>query len=247
MSAPAHEKVLIVDFGSQVTQLIARRLREAGVYCEIHPYDKVEAMLEAFGPKAIILSGGPASVHEAHSPSAPQKVFELGVPVLGICYGEMTMCAQLGGAVEGGHDREFGRAEISIERESPLLEGLGALGHTETVWMSHGDKITAIPQGFDVVATSPGSPYAVIADEGRRFYGIQFHPEVVHTPRGALILRNFTHRIAGLTGDWTMASYRQEQVEKIRAQVGDAKVICGLSGGVDSSVAAVLIHEAIGE
>jgi GMP synthase (glutamine-hydrolysing) len=246
-NAAHHDRVLIVDFGSQVTQLIARRLREAGVYCEIHPYDKVEAMLEAFGPKAIILSGGPASVHEAHSPSAPQKVFELGVPVLGICYGEMTMCAQLGGAVEGGHDREFGRAEIKIERESPLLEGLGALGHTETVWMSHGDKITAIPQGFDVVATSPGSPYAVIADEGRRFYGIQFHPEVVHTPRGALILRNFTHRIAGLTGDWTMASYRQEQVQKIRAQVGDAKVICGLSGGVDSSVAAVLIHEAIGE
>ncbi|MFN9927340.1 MAG: glutamine-hydrolyzing GMP synthase, partial [Phenylobacterium sp.] len=246
-TAAQHDRVLIVDFGSQVTQLIARRLREAGVYCEIHPYDKVEAMLEAFVPKAIILSGGPASVHEAHSPSAPQKVFEMGVPVLGICYGEMTMCAQLGGAVEGGHDREFGRAEIKIERESPLLEGLGALGHTETVWMSHGDKITAIPQGCDVVATSPGSPYAVIADEGRRFYGIQFHPEVVHTPRGALILRNFTHRIAGLTGDWTMASYRQEQVQKIRAQVGDAKVICGLSGGVDSSVAAVLIHEAIGE
>jgi len=248
MTTPAHEKVLIVDFGSQVTQLIARRLREAGVYCEIHPFDKVDdAKLEAYGPKAIILSGGPASVHEDASPRAPQKVFEMGVPVLGICYGEMTMCAQLGGAVEGGHDREFGRAEIKLAKDTPLLEGLGDVGHAETVWMSHGDKITAIPQGFEVVATSEGSPYAVIADESRRFYGIQFHPEVAHTPRGALILRNFTHRIAGLKGDWTMASYRQEQVEKIRAQVGDAKVICGLSGGVDSSVAAVLIHEAIGD
>ena len=246
MTDAAHEKVLIVDFGSQVTQLIARRLRESGVYCEIHPYDKVDAILDAYGPKAVILSGGPASVHEMGSPSAPQRIFELGVPVLGICYGEMTLCAQLGGAVESGHDREFGRAEIRIERQSPLLEGLGEVGDHETVWMSHGDKITAIPLGFEVVATSDGSPYAVIADEGRRFYGIQFHPEVAHTPRGALILRNFTHRIAGLKGDWTMASYRKESVAKIRVQVGDAKVICGLSGGVDSSVAAVLIHEAIG-
>ena len=244
---PEHERVLIVDFGSQVTQLIARRLRESGVYCEIHPYDKVDAMLDGYAPKAIILSGGPASVHEAQSPSAPQRVFELGVPVLGICYGEMTMCAQLGGAVEGGHAREFGRAEISIERESPLLAGLGEAGAQEPVWMSHGDKITAIPQGFQVVAASEGSPYAVIADEARRFYGVQFHPEVAHTPRGALMLRNFTHRIAGLTGDWTMASFRQEMVARIRAQVGQGRVICGLSGGVDSSVAAVLIHEAIGE
>jgi GMP synthase (glutamine-hydrolysing) len=245
--AQAHEKVLIVDFGSQVTQLIARRLRESGVYCEIHPYDKAGAVLESFAPKAVILSGGPASVHHDDSPAAPQRIFELGVPVLGICYGEMTLCAQLGGAVEGGHHREFGRAEILIERLSPLLEGLGGIGERETVWMSHGDKVMAIPLGFEVVAASEGSPFAVIADEGRRFYGIQFHPEVAHTPRGALILRNFTHRIAGLKGDWTMASYREEQVAKIRAQVGDAKVICGLSGGVDSSVAAVLIHEAIGE
>jgi GMP synthase (glutamine-hydrolysing) len=246
-SENGHERVLIVDFGSQVTQLIARRLRESGVYCEIHPYDKVDAILDAFAPKAIILSGGPASVHEAESPAAPQRVFELDVPVLGICYGEMAMCAQLGGAVEGGQEREFGRAEILIERLSPLLEGLGDIGDRETVWMSHGDKITAIPLGFEVVAASTGSPYAVIADEGRRFYGIQFHPEVAHTPRGALMLRNFTHKIAGLKGDWTMASYREESVAKIRAQVGDAKVICGLSGGVDSSVAAVLIHEAIGD
>src|SRR5579859_6172932 len=245
--APDHERVLIVDFGSQVTQLIARRLRESGVYCEIHPYDKVEPMLDDFAPKAVILSGGPASVHEAQSPSAPQKVFELGVPVLGICYGEMTMAAQLGGAVEGGHAREFGRAEILIEKLSPLLEGLGEPGAQEPVWMSHGDKITAIPLGFEVVAASEGSPYAVIADEGRRFYGIQFHPEVAHTPRGALMLRNFTHRIAGLKGDWTMAAFRDEAVARIRQQVGEGRVICGLSGGVDSSVAAVLIHEAIGE
>jgi GMP synthase (glutamine-hydrolysing) len=249
-AAPAtmdHERVLIVDFGSQVTQLIARRLRESGVYCEIHPYDKVDGMLDAFAPKAVILSGGPASVHEAESPAASRRIFDLDVPVLGICYGEMTMCAELGGAVEGGKEREFGRAEILIERESPLLAGLGDVGDRETVWMSHGDKITAIPLGFEVVAASEGSPYAVIADEGRRFYGIQFHPEVAHTPRGALILRNFTHRIAGLKGDWTMAAFREEMIGKIRNQVGDGKVICGLSGGVDSSVAAVLLHEAIGD
>jgi GMP synthase (glutamine-hydrolysing) len=241
-----HEKVLIVDFGSQVTQLIARRLRESGVYCEIHPYDKADTALQSLAPKAVILSGGPASAGEASSPRAPAALFDLGVPVLGICYGEMTLCAQLGGAVEGGHDREFGRAEIRIAAESPLLSGLGEIGEGETVWMSHGDKITAIPPGFHVVATSEGSPYAVIADEARRLYGVQFHPEVAHTPRGALILRNFTHRIAGLTGDWTMAAYRAEAVARIRAQVGTGRVICGLSGGVDSSVAAVLIHEAIG-
>ncbi|MDB5432125.1 MAG: hypothetical protein JWP35_3241 [Caulobacter sp.] len=245
---PDHQRVLIVDFGSQVTQLIARRVRESGVYCEIHPFDKVDAAkLAEFAPKAVILSGGPASAHEDESPSAAPEIFELGVPVLGICYGEMTMCAQLGGSVESGHAREFGRAEIKIERESPLLAGLGVLGDQETVWMSHGDKITAIPPGFVVAATSKGSPFAVIADEERGLYGVQFHPEVAHTPRGATLLRNFTHRIAGLTGDWTMAAFRDEEIARIRAQVGDAKVICGLSGGVDSSVAAVLIHEAIGE
>jgi GMP synthase (glutamine-hydrolysing) len=172
---------------------------------------------------------------------------DLGVPILGICYGEMALCAQLGGAVAGGKAREFGRAEIRIARPSPLLEGLGEIGETQTVWMSHGDEITAMPPGFKVVATSEGSPFAVIADEARRLYGVQFHPEVAHTPRGAQILRNFTHRIAGLTGDWTMAAFRAEAVSRIRAQVGAAKVICGLSGGVDSSVAAILIHEAIGE
>jgi len=243
-----HERLLIVDFGSQVTQLIARRVRESGVYCEIHPFDKVDdAFLKAYDPQAIILSGGPASAGEAGSPVPNPTVFNMGVPLLGICYGEMAMCAAMGGAVEGGHNREFGRADIHIERDSPLLNGLGGPGADEPVWMSHGDVITAIPAGFEVVATSKGSPFAVIADEGRRIYGIQFHPEVAHTPRGALMLRNFTHTIAGLKGDWTMASFREEMVAKIRAQVGDGKVICGLSGGVDSSVAAVLIHEAIGE
>ena len=247
MTEKHHDRVLIVDFGSQVTQLIARRVRESGVYCEIHPYDRVEAMLDAFAPKAVILSGGPASAHEDESPRAPQRIFDLGVPVLGVCYGEMTMCAQLGGSVESGHAREFGRAEIRIARETPLLAGLGDIGHEETVWMSHGDKITAVPPGFEVVATSDGSPFAVIADEGRRLYGVQFHPEVAHTPRGALMLRNFTHGIAGLKGDWTMARFKDEAIERIRAQVGQGRVICGLSGGVDSSVAAVLIHEAIGD
>ncbi|MDE3131152.1 MAG: glutamine-hydrolyzing GMP synthase, partial [Acidobacteriota bacterium] len=247
MADHPHERVLIVDFGSQVTQLIARRVRESGVYCEIHPYDRVAGILDQFQPRAVILSGGPASAHEDESPAAPQAIFELGVPVLGICYGEMTMCEQLGGAVESGHAREFGRAEIRIARETPLLAGLGPIGHEEPVWMSHGDKITAIPPGFEVAATSDGSPFAVIADEGRRLYGVQFHPEVAHTPRGALMLRNFTHEIAGLRGDWTMARFRDEAIERIRAQVGGGRVICGLSGGVDSSVAAVLIHEAIGE
>ena len=246
--AAPHQRVLIVDYGSQVTQLIARRVREDGVYCEVHPCQTVDdAFVEAFDPAAIILSGGPESVTHEASPKAPQAVFAGGAPVLGVCYGEMTMCEQLGGKVEPGQGGEYGRADIVIARESPLLEGLGAVGDREPVWMSHGDRITAIPQGFEVVATSTGSPYAVIADEARRFYGVQFHPEVVHTPRGALILRNFTRRIAGLTGDWTMAAFREAQVRRIREQVGEGRVICGLSGGVDSSVAAVLIHEAIGE
>jgi GMP synthase (glutamine-hydrolysing) len=237
--------VLVIDFGSQVTQLIARRVREAGVYCEIVPYNKAEAAL-AKKPRAIILSGGPASVTESDTPRAPQAVFEMGVPVLGICYGEMTMCAQLGGRVEAGHNREFGRADIQVTHITPLLEGLAETG-TEPVWMSHGDKITAMPPGFEVMATSESSPYAVIADEKRRFYGVQFHPEVVHTPRGATILANFVRRIAGIDAEWNMHAFRAAAVEKIRAQVGKGKVICGLSGGVDSSVAAVLIHEAIGE
>jgi GMP synthase (glutamine-hydrolysing) len=237
--------VLVIDFGSQVTQLIARRVREAGVYCEIVPYNKADAALVK-KPQAIILSGGPASVTENDSPRAPQAVFEMGVPVLGICYGQQTMIAQLGGKVEGGDKREFGRADIHVIKKSPLLEGLAESG-TEPVWMSHGDKVTGLAPGFDVVATSESSPNAVIADEKRRFYGVQFHPEVVHTPRGATILANFVRTIAGIEAQWNMNAFRAAAVEKIRAQVGKGKVICGLSGGVDSSVAAVLIHEAIGD
>lgn len=245
MIAPAaKDRVLIVDFGSQVTQLIARRVREAGVYCEIHPYDKAEAVLESFAPSAVILSGGPASVTEQDSPRIGTAVFERGVPVMAVCYGEQLMCDLLGGKVESGQDREFGRGDITLTQDSPLFTGLSAV---EPVWMSHGDKITAIPPGFEVIATSPGSPFAAIADETRKFYGVQFHPEVVHTRSGAQIYSNFVHKVAGLKGDWTMAAFRQAAVARIRAQVGAGKVICGLSGGVDSSVAAVLIHEAIGD
>jgi GMP synthase (glutamine-hydrolysing) len=242
MTAP----VLVIDFGSQVTQLIARRVREAGVYCEIVPFQKAQEELNRGKPQAIILSGGPASVTESDTPRAPQEVFQLGVPVLGICYGEMTMSHQLGGKVETGHNREFGRADIHIDKKSPLLAGLGDASGNEPVWMSHGDKITAIPPGFEVIATSESSPYAVIGNEAKHFYGVQFHPEVAHTPRGATILKNFI-AIAGIAPTWNMHAFRQREIEKIRAQVGKSKVICGLSGGVDSSVAAVLIHEAIGD
>jgi GMP synthase (glutamine-hydrolysing) len=240
-----HQHVLIVDFGSQVTQLIARRLRESGIYCEVHPYNRLgDGFLARFAPKAVILSGGPSSVHWENSPRAPQAIFDLGVPILGICYGEQVICEQLGGTVQSSEDREFGRAEINIVADSPLLAGLSA---HETVWMSHGDRVEALPGGFAVIAASQNAPFAAIADEARKIYGVQFHPEVVHTPCGAQILRNFTHSIAGLSGDWSMAAFRDEQIAKIRAQVGDGKVICGLSGGVDSSVVAVLLHEAIGE
>ena len=247
MMIQKHERALIVDFGSQVTQLIARRLRESGVYCEIHPFNKVDsAFLKGYDPQAIILSGGPASVTTDDSPRADQSIFELGVPVLGICYGQQTMMQQLGGQVESGTSREFGRAFIDKVVDDPILEGLFSDAAGEQVWMSHGDHVAEMAPGFGVIARSPGAPYAVIADPERRFYGTQFHPEVVHTVHGKQMLRNFTHEIAGLSGDWTMAAYREEAIEKIRAQVGDARVICGLSGGVDSSVAAVLIHEAIG-
>ncbi len=248
MTATAHpDTVLIVDFGSQVTQLIARRVREAGVYSEIVPFQSAEDAFRRIQPKAVILSGGPASATETGSPRAPQVVFEAGIPVLGICYGEQVMCEQLGGKVEGGHHREFGRAFLEIEEENALFEGVWARGTRHQVWMSHGDRVTALPEGFRVVGTSSGAPFAAIADEARRFYAVQFHPEVVHTPDGAKLLANFVHRIAGLKGDWTMAAYREQAVAAIRAQVGAGRVICALSGGVDSSVAAVLIHEAIGE
>jgi GMP synthase (glutamine-hydrolysing) len=243
-----HDRVLIVDFGSQVTQLIARRVRESGVYCEIHPFNQAAAVLaEGFAPKAIILSGGPASVMEGESPRAPQQVFELGVPVLAICYGQQAMAVQLGGEVEGGHAREFGRADVEILRMSPLFEGVWEVGGKYPVWMSHGDRVTRLPQGFTVVGTSPNAPFAIAVDEQYRFYSVMFHPEVVHTPDGARLLRNFTHKIAGCRGDWTMAAFKDEAIARIRAQVGKGRVICGLSGGVDSSVAAVLLHEAIGD
>ena len=248
MTATAHpDTVLIIDFGSQVTQLIARRVREAGVYSEIVPFQSAEDAFRRIKPKAVILSGGPASATETGSPRAPQVIFEAGIPVLGICYGEQVMCEQLGGKVEGGHHREFGRAFLEIEEENALFDGVWAKGTRHQVWMSHGDRVTALPEGFRVVGTSSGAPFAAIADEARRFYAVQFHPEVVHTPDGAKLLANFVHRIAGLKGDWTMAAYREQAVAAIRAQVGDGRVICALSGGVDSSVAAVLIHEAIGE
>ncbi|MGQ0672896.1 MAG: glutamine-hydrolyzing GMP synthase [Hyphomicrobium sp.] len=239
--------VLIVDFGSQVTQLIARRVREAGVYCEIHPFQSAEAAFARLAPSAVILSGGPASVTEAGSPRAPSGVFASGVPVLGICYGQQTMAEQLGGKVESGHHREFGRAMVKIERDSPLFDGVWGRGERHQVWMSHGDRVTRLPDGFSVIATSDNAPFAAVADEARRFYAVQFHPEVVHTPDGARLISNFVHRIAGLSSDWTMAAYRREMIAKIRSQVGKGRVICGLSGGVDSTVAAVLIHEAIGD
>lgn len=248
MTDPHAERILIVDFGSQVTQLIARRIREMGVYCEIVPFNKASGALAGDDLKGVILSGGPSSVGDVDSPRAPQAVFDLGVPVLGICYGQMCMVAQLGGEAAGSSEREFGRAFVSVTRESPLFAGLAAPGETEEVWMSHGDRVTALPAGFEVVGTSPNAPFAAFADEGRRFYGVMFHPEVVHTPRGSVLLTNFVRGICGCSGQWTMAAYRDEKIAAIRAQVGETgRVICGLSGGVDSSVAAVLIHEAIGE
>ncbi len=246
--ALTHERALIVDFGSQVTQLIARRLRESGVYCEIHPFNRVDAaFLAEFAPKAVILSGGPSSVKSATSPRAAQEIFELGVPVLAICYGQQAMAVQLGGEVEPSDEREFGRADVEVHQMSPLLEGVWEVGKKYPVWMSHGDRVTRLAEGFKVIGTSPNAPFAIAVDEARRFYSVMFHPEVMHTPDGAKLLKNFIHKIAGLSGDWTMAAFREEAVAAIRKQVGDARVICGLSGGVDSSVAAVLIHEAIGE
>ncbi len=246
-TAPLHDKILIVDFGSQVTQLIARRVREEGVYSEIVPFQKAEQAFREMRPKAVILSGGPASVHEQGSPRAPQIIFESGVPVLGICYGQMTMAAQLGGEVEGGHHREFGRADVEVKAPSCLFEQAWTVGENHEVWMSHGDRITKMPPGFEVAGVSANAPFAIIQDEKRKYYGLMFHPEVVHTPDGAKLLRNFVRKVAGLKGDWTMRAFRQEATEKIRAQVGKGRVICGLSGGVDSAVAAVLIHEAIGD
>ncbi|MBN9241189.1 MAG: glutamine-hydrolyzing GMP synthase [Mesorhizobium sp.] len=241
------DTVLIIDFGSQVTQLIARRVREAGVYCEVVPFQSAAEAFQRVRPKAVILSGSPHSTVDIGSPRAPDAVFSAGIPVLGICYGEQTMCAQLGGKVETSHHREYGRAFLEIDGDCALFDGIWAKGTRHQVWMSHGDRVTAIPPGFKVVGTSTGAPFAAIADEERKFYAVQFHPEVVHTPDGAKLLRNFVHHIAGLRPDWTMAAYREQAVEAIRRQVGKGKVICALSGGVDSSVAALLIHEAVGD
>ncbi|MEO0618946.1 MAG: glutamine-hydrolyzing GMP synthase [Pseudomonadota bacterium] len=243
----AQETILIIDFGSQVTQLIARRVREAGVYSEIVPFNAADDALSRLNPRAVILSGGPASVTEMGTPRAPDWVFEAGLPVLGICYGEQTMVSQMGGGVEGGHHREFGRAELEITSDTPLFAGVWQAGEKHQVWMSHGDRVTALPDGFEVVGVSTGAPFAAIADENRNMYAVQFHPEVVHTPDGEKLLRNFVHRIAGCAGDWSMTHFRDSEIARIKAQVGDGRVICGLSGGVDSAVAAVLIHEAIGD
>ena len=242
-----HQKLLIIDFGSQVTQLIARRLRELNVYCEIHPFQNVtQKFLKQFAPKAVILSGGPASVIDEGSPRPPMAVFEMNIPVLGICYGQQVMMHCLGGKVERGHGTaEFGRAYLSPKASLSLLNGWFEDGD-EQVWMSHGDHVSAIAPGFEVYGTSPNAPFAVTADPVREFYAVQFHPEVHHTPKGAKLFENFIRR-AGFVGDWTMGAYREQALQAIRDQVGGQKVICGLSGGVDSSVAAVLIHEAIGD
>jgi GMP synthase (glutamine-hydrolysing) len=247
MTAPAHDKILIVDFGSQVTQLIARRVREEGVYCEIVPFQRAEAAFLEMHPRGVILSGGPASVLDKDAPLAPASIYAAGVPVLGICYGEQAMAQQLGGKVEGGHHREFGRAEIEVTKPSPLYEGVWEVGQRYPVWMSHGDRVTQLPKGFEVLGTSANAPIAIIGDEKRRFYATQFHLEVVHTPHGAAVLRNFVRKIVGARGDWTMRAFRTEAIEKIRKLVGKGRVLCGLSGGVDSAVAAVLLHEAIGD
>ena len=242
------DRILIIDFGSQVTQLIARRVRESGIYSEIHPFNKVsEDSIRDFNPRGVILSGGPASVTEMGTPRAPDALFEMGLPILGICYGQQTMVEQLGGAVEPHNKREFGRALVSVTARCALFDGTWQEGSEEQVWMSHGDRVTSLPTGFNVVGVSDGAPFAAIADDERKFYGVQFHPEVVHTPHGAALLKNFTHIVAGCAGDWTMAAFKNHEIAKVREQVKDGRVICGLSGGVDSSVVAVLLHEAIGD
>ncbi|WP_333715102.1 glutamine-hydrolyzing GMP synthase [Yoonia sp.] len=247
MDIIAHERLLIIDFGSQVTQLIARRLRELNVYCEIHPYQNVtDAFLADFAPKAVILSGGPDSVTRDGSPRAPESLWSYGVPVLGICYGQQTMMTQLGGKVISGHGTaEFGRAYVTPKGKLALLDGWFATDR-EQVWMSHGDHVSEIAPGFEVYGTSPNAPFAITADVVRNFYAVQFHPEVHHTPNGLKLYENFI-RIAGFSGDWTMGAYREQAIAAIREQVGSAHVICALSGGVDSSVAAALLHEAIGD
>jgi len=241
------DTILILDFGSQVTQLIARRVREAGVYSEVVPFHSAEEAIDRLNPKGFILSGGPSSVTHSDTPRAPQAVFDSGLPILGICYGQQTMVAQLGGRVTTSDHQEFGRAHVDITRGCDLFADLWAVGDRQQVWMSHGDHVDALPDGFSVVATSEGAPFAAVADEKRKYYGVQFHPEVVHTPDGAALIQRFVRSICGVSSDWSMASFRETKVAEIREQVGSGKVICGLSGGVDSSVVAVLLHEAIGD
>ncbi|WP_288459872.1 glutamine-hydrolyzing GMP synthase [uncultured Sphingomonas sp.] len=241
------DSILIIDFGSQVTQLIARRVREAGVYSEIAPFQSAAEAFARMRPKGVILSGGPASVVDDGSPRAPQAVFDAGVPVMGICYGQQVMMQQLGGRVDKGSSGEFGEAYVAVDADCALFDGLWQAGEQHQVWMSHGDHVAALAPGFAPVASSKGAPYAIVADEARRYYGMQFHPEVVHTPDGAKLIANFARHVCGLAGDWTMAEFRATKIAEIREQVGSGRVICGLSGGVDSAVAAVLIHEAIGE
>jgi GMP synthase (glutamine-hydrolysing) len=242
-----HDRILILDFGSQVTQLIARRVRESGTYCEIIPFNADPARIREFGAKGIILSGGPDMVSRAGSPRILDVVFELGVPLLGICYGQQALVHQLGGTVQGGDHQEFGRAYLEVTGGCPLFEDVWNRGERHQVWMSHGERVVEAPEGFRVVGTSDGAPCAAIADDARGYYGVQFHLEVAHTPDGAALLSNFTRKVCGCSGDWSMAAFRAEAVARIREQVGDGKVICGLSGGVDSAVAAVLVHEAVGE
>ena len=240
--------ILIIDFGSQVTQLIARRVRESGVYSEVQPFNKVtKQKILDFNPKGIILSGGPASVTDIGTPRAPEEIFDMGLPILGICYGQQTMVAQLGGKVTGSEEKEFGRAMLDVTADCELFQGVWNIGTKEQVWMSHGDRVDALPDGFRIIGTSENAPYAAIANDDKKFYAVQFHPEVVHTPHGAQLLENFTKRISGCTGSWTMAAFKEQEITKIRQQVGNGKVICGLSGGVDSSVVAILLHEAIGD
>ncbi len=247
MSIQTTESVLIVDFGSQVTQLIARRVREAGVYSEIAPFTNAAEAFERMKPVGIILSGSPASVLDEDGPRIPDVILESGLPILGICYGQQSLTHQLGGEVTLGDSGEFGRAFIEIQDECALFDGLWKVGEKHQVWMSHGDKVTQLADGFRPVASSPGAPFAVIANDEKRIYAMQFHPEVVHTPDGGKLLKNFVRHVCGLSGDWTMAEFRKAKIDEIREQVGDGRVICGLSGGVDSAVAAVLIHEAIGD
>ena len=239
--------VLILDFGSQVTQLIARRVREANVYCEIHPYRMTLDAIKAFAPKAIILSGGPSSVSDRSSPDIDAGIFALGVPILGICYGQQLMCSKLGGVVESSSKREFGRAKVRVKTESPLFEGVWKQGDEYQVWMSHGDKVTAIPDGFSSIAVTQHTPFAAIADESRQFYGVQFHPEVVHTPEGAALLKRFVCDVAGVEPNWNMDAFSDTKIAEIRQQVGNKHVVCAVSGGVDSSVVATLLHRALGD